>query len=202
MKFTKILLQLIFALFITGCGLASQVQGSAAAKELAEEFASIRKAPSVSFSEQAVYNKGMELTGKVIKVSDGDTVQVRDVTGRIYKIRFDGIDAPEKKQAFGNKATVTLRDCIYNKDVKVKVHDQDRYGRLVATIYHNNEDINAKMLKEGMAWHYKAYNNRSDYAALENEARRARRGLWYDKHPQAPWDYRKQQRMATAKKKS
>lgn len=140
------------------------------------------------------------LYGRVVSVSDGDTVTVLDSAHRQYKIRLMGIDAPEKKQAFGNRSKQSLSDMVFNRQVRVEYDKKDKYGRTVGKITVNGVDANLEQVKTGMAWHYKQYqreqsaSDRAAYADAENEARAVRRGLWQEAEPTPPWDWRRQQK--------
>ena len=98
-----------------------------------------------------------ELIGKVVKVSDGDTITILTSDKTQYKIRLNDIDAPEKKQAFGNKSKDNLAKYIAGKTVKVEYKSTDKYKRILGTIYYNNIDINLQQVKDGYAWVYKKY---------------------------------------------
>lgn len=138
----------------------------------------------------AAKNLYNNIPGIVTKVYDGDTLTLQNNNG-IYKIRLSGIDAPERRQAYGNVSRNHLYNMVRNKFVYAEVHDKDRYGRYVAKIIIDNIDINAEMLKTGLAWHYKQYDKNPKYARLEQEAKENRRGLWIEKNPIPPWIYRK-----------
>ena len=133
------------------------------------------------------------VVGKVVKVVDGDTLHVYSNKGP-YKIRLSGIDAPERGQAYGKRAKEHLEFLVAGKQVIAIVESKDRYGRYVASVKVQNKDVCAEMLSAGYAWHYKQYDNNKYYAELQREAKKAKRGLWVDKKPQAPWEYRKEQR--------
>lgn len=94
------------------------------------------------------------LSGKVIHISDGDTVHLLTPDKVTHKIRLNDIDAPESKQAFGNKSKENLKKYIYQKNVVVEYKNKDRYGRILGTIYLNNKDINLQQVKDGYAWVY------------------------------------------------
>lgn len=140
------------------------------------------------------------LYGRVVGVSDGDTVTVLDSNRRQHKIRLMGIDAPEKKQAFGNRSKQSLSGLVFNKQVQVEYSKKDKYGRMVGKIIVDGVDANLEQVKSGMAWHYKQYQreqseeDRLTYSAAENEARKDRRGLWQEDEPSPPWEYRKMTR--------
>lgn len=137
------------------------------------------------------------LYGRVVGVTDGDTVKVLDGSNQEHKIRLAGIDAPERKQPFGQKAKQHLSDLVYGKDVEVEWHKQDRYKRLVGKIFVRGRDANLEMVKAGLAWHYKkyqgeqSYEDRQAYARAEEDARIHRRGLWADPSPIPPWEWRR-----------
>ncbi|CAN5266273.1 thermonuclease family protein [soil metagenome] len=130
-------------------------------------------------------------TGKVVGVSDGDTITVLDGTTQV-KIRLYGIDCPEKGQAFGTRAKQMTGDLAAGKIVTVRPKDKDRYGRTVAEIIlPDGTSLNRALVREGMAWHFVRYaKNDQELAKLEAEARTAKRGLWADKEPVAPWEWR------------
>jgi endonuclease YncB( thermonuclease family) len=138
------------------------------------------------------------LQGKIVHVADGDTVTVLDATNTQYKIRLQGIDAPERAQAFGNKSKQSLHELVHGKQVTVDYQKKDKYGRVVGKILLNNNDVCLEQLKRGMAWHYKQYANeqpkedRETYSLAELQAKTELKGLWKDKQPVPPWEFRKQ----------
>jgi endonuclease YncB( thermonuclease family) len=137
------------------------------------------------------------ISGRVVGVSDGDTVTVLDAHKRTHKIRLLGIDSPEKSQAFGERAKQSLSDLVFNKQVTVEGSKQDRYGRELGKIMLDGQDINLEQIRRGMAWHYKQYardqlpEDRLSYAEAESTARQKRLGLWQDSQPVPPWSYRR-----------
>ena len=133
------------------------------------------------------------LTGKVVGVSDGDTLTLL-VEKTQYKIRLAGIDAPEKGQAFGNKAKQALSDKVFGKQVQVRTQGQDQYGRTIGVVWLGKRNVNAEMVREGWAWHYKKYDKSKELADAEVEARKSKRGLWADAKPTPPWDWRAAER--------
>lgn len=140
------------------------------------------------------------ITGRVIGVADGDTITVLDNSNTQHKIRLAGIDAPEKKQAFGNVSKKTLSDLVYGKQVDVEWQKHDRYGRTVGKVLVNGLDANLEQVKRGMAWFYKKYQNelviddRLAYLHAEEDAQSNRVGLWADKYPAPPWEFRRAKR--------
>ena len=164
---------------------------------------------AVGIISTSLYSK--ELKGKVVNIADGDTVTIVVVDDSIksrflqplssqpsskkqYRIRLNDIDAPESKQAFGNKSKDNLKNYIYQKDVVVKYETKDRYGRILGTIYYQNKDINLKQVEDGYAWVYRQYSNKQNYIKAEKEARDNKKGLWSDKNPTEPWEFRKQKK--------
>lgn len=136
------------------------------------------------------------LTGKVVRIADGDTVTVL-VRGNQVRVRLFGIDAPERGQDYSRRSREALADLVFEKEVRVVVHDKDRYGRTVGDIFIGNTLVNEKMVKDGWAWNYVRYSHSKRYAELEREAREAKRGLWSGKSPIPPWEYRVHEREST-----
>lgn len=136
------------------------------------------------------------LLGHVVAVSDGDTITVLDDNKQRHVIRLMGIDAPEKAQAYGQKAKESLSDLVFNKEVSVTWFKRDRYGRTVGQVYVDDTDVCLEQIKRGLAWHYKDYereqsvNDRSRYAIAEEQARIARIGLWSEEHQIEPSKFR------------
>ena len=138
-----------------------------------------------------------ELQGKVVSVADGDTVTVL-VNKEQVRVRLEGIDAPESNQSFGARAKQALSGLVFGKTVTVKKTGTDRFGRTLGVIMVGDTDANAKMIEDGWAWHYKQYNKENRLAQLEDAARQAKRGLWADPSPLAPWEFRARQRAPRA----
>ena len=141
------------------------------------------------------------LQGRVVGVTDGDTITLLDASNTQYKIRLSGIDAPEKKQPFGQRSKEALSAMAYGKEIYVEWFKKDRYGRTIGKLMtKQGQDINLEQINLGMAWHYKKYEkeqSREDrllYADAEVRAERTRVGLWSDPNPVPPWDYRKTKR--------
>ena len=141
------------------------------------------------------------LTGRVVRVTDGDTIVVLDSNNAQHKIRLLGIDAPERKQAYGTKSKEHLSDSVAGKFVVVEYEKRDYYKRILGKVLLSNQDINLEQIKAGLAWHYKKYQNeqtpddRYIYSKTEIEAKEAKRGLWADPNPVPPWEYRKAKRQ-------
>lgn len=126
----------------------------------------------------------------VIAISDGDTLTVlRD--GKPARIRLANIDAPEKKQGFGERAKQSLSDLCYRKEARLKVVSTDRYGRTVALVTCGGVDVNRAQVERGMAWVYPQYNNDPNLPAVQAAAARKRLGLWSEPNPIPPWKFRR-----------
>ena len=136
------------------------------------------------------------ITGKVVSVSDGDTITVLDANKTQHKIRLEGIDAPEKAQAFGQRSKQHLSDQVFGKQVDVVSNKTDKYGRSVGKVLVGGKDANLEQVRAGLAWHYKQYqseqsaSDRSAYASAATAAQAQRAGLWSDPKPMPPWDWR------------
>lgn len=143
------------------------------------------------------------LNGYVVGVSDGDTVKVLDASKTQHRIRLLGIDAPESKQAFGQKSKQYLSSLIFNKNVSITYKEKDQYGRILGTIFYENENINLKMVQAGLAWHYVYFaKDNKELAEAEAAARKEKLGLWVDPNPMPPWDFRRQKKNNAKKKQS
>jgi endonuclease YncB( thermonuclease family) len=140
------------------------------------------------------------ITGRVVGVADGDTITVLDGDKVQHKIRLAGIDAPEKKQAFGQRSKESLSDLAFDKTVDVETSKRDRYGRQIGKVLVNGRDANLVQIERGMAWFYRQYqreqssNDQRLYEAAEDAAKAAKRGLWRDADPVPPWEFRHNKR--------
>ncbi len=133
------------------------------------------------------------IQGKVVSVADGDTITVLQ-DSKQYKIRLYGVDTPEKKQDFGQKAKQFTSGMVFKQHVKVVAYDIDRYGRTVGMVYIGQECLNEELIRNGLAWVYKRYCSESfcnNWLQLEQEARTNKLGLWIYDNPVPPWDFRK-----------
>lgn len=130
------------------------------------------------------------ISGRVVGVSDGDTVTVLDSARQQHRIRLAQIDAPEKRQDFGQRSKQSLSDLVYGKTVTVEVHDTDRYGRTVGQIIVAGLDANLEQIRRGMAWVYRQYAKDPAYFTAEEAARQSRVGLWSQPNPTPPWEFR------------
>lgn len=158
--------------------------------------------PTKQSNQESIRPPGRQtLSGRVVRITDGDTVTVLDASNTQHRIRLQGIDAPESKQDFGTQSKKKLSGLIFGKDVEVVYDKTDQYGRLIGKILLEGRDINLEQVRSGMAWHYQEYEreqsteDRELYARAEDEARSARRGLWVDTNPVEPSEFRREERQ-------
>ena len=128
--------------------------------------------------------------GDVVRILDGDTVEVLDAAKQTHRVRLANIDAPERRQAFGEVARQALATMAYRQKIEVIDKGGDQYGRRIGVLMLNGRDLNAAMVGQGMAWVYTRYNSDPSLPALEQKARAARIGLWADQNPIPPWQFR------------
>lgn len=138
--------------------------------------------------------------GKVIKVADGDTITLLDKNKKTFRIRFYGIDCPEKGQDYYQVAKNYVSDKIFSKDVKVEIINKDRYNRSVGIVwYDKNKNLNIELINKGLAWHYKQFDKSKSFHEAENFARNSKLNIWQMKNPIAPWEFRKMKRTGNKK---
>lgn len=157
------------------------------------------KTPKKTF-ESRFYNPELDrkevitLRGKVVKVTDGDTIDLL-VDGKAIRIRLSHIDAPERRngQPYSRASTKRLGELCDRQEIIVKgTNELDRYKRFLGELYTlDGINLNKILVEEGLAWHYKHFSKDEDYAELERNAQINKRGLWKEKNPIAPWDWRK-----------
>lgn len=141
-----------------------------------------------------------ELRGRIVGITDGDTVTVLTPARTQKKVRLAGIDAPEKKQAFGEAAKRRMSELAFQRDVVVHWDKLDRFGRIVGVVVVEGEDVGLALLRSGLAWHFKRYaheqtpSDRATYARAEDLARAAGLGLWGEHQNIPPWQYRANRR--------
>ncbi|EAI5357880.1 thermonuclease [Campylobacter upsaliensis] len=148
------------------------------------------------FKEQ---NLEKELTGKVSKVIDGDTIELLAKTSKEnpynhitkLKIRLYGIDAPELKQAYGKEAKEFLSALVLKQEVSLIIENKDKYNRFVGTLFLKGQDINKEMVKNGYAHAYESFSKK--YLAEQADAKMFKLGLWQDERAVKPSEFRKQQ---------
>ena len=141
-----------------------------------------------------------ELIGKVIKVSDGDTITVLDNNKQKHKIRLKGIDAPESQQMYGDISTQSLSELVYDKEVLITWDKKDKYYRILGKVIVDGRDANYEQLKKGLAWYYKQYEkdlsdeDKKRYSEAEEWARNYTEGLWGDSNSIPPWEFRRKRK--------
>lgn len=144
---------------------------------------------------------GQTLYGQVVRVLDGDTLEILTPEHDRIRVRLAWIDAPEKGQPFGSRAREHLAAVCAGLEAEVQTSAIDRYGRTVAEVRCMGIEANQAMLSGGLAWVYRQYapeqkeQNQHLYN-LERKARAAKLGLWSEPHPTAPWAWRKAQRTS------
>jgi len=135
------------------------------------------------------------IIGRVVGVSDGDTLTILDSSNTQFKIRLAAIDAPEKAQPFGQRGKQKLSDLCFGKSASIQVISTDRYGRSVGDVACAGINANEVMVRSGLAWVYRKYDNGHEhFYAIEEDAKSVRRGLWADDNPTPPWEWRKANR--------
>lgn len=133
-----------------------------------------------------------EIQGRVVGITDGDTLILLTDQHEQVRIRLAGIDAPESTQPFGEQARQMLARLAFERHAAITVLGTDRYGRQIGQVFVEGHDINAEMVYRGGAWVFRRYSSDPALLHLEAEAREARRGLWAlpDSQRLAPWEWR------------
>ena len=134
------------------------------------------------------------LEGRVVGVTDGDTIKVLDGHSVQHKVRLQCIDAPEKSMPFGQRAKEALASIVAGKYVIIMVLDIDRYGREVGEVSVDGRSANLAMVRMGYAWAYPKYCRDQIFYEAQDQARSSQSGLWIEQSPMPPWDYRKSMR--------
>jgi endonuclease YncB( thermonuclease family) len=140
---------------------------------------------------------GEVLEGRVVAVTDGDTVRVLTAERIEERVRLATIDAPERKQPFGSVSHRHLSDLVFGRDVTVDWSKRDRWGRIIGRVLVDGRDAGLEQIQAGFAWHYTAYadeqadEDRALYATGEIDARADSLGLWSDHDPTPPWEWRR-----------
>jgi endonuclease YncB( thermonuclease family) len=131
-----------------------------------------------------------EFTGRVVGVTDGDTIKVLHAN-QSETVRLLGVDAPEKRQAYGDRARRFTAELAFDRTVTVQTSGRDRNGRVLGeVVLPDGRSLSQELVRAGYAWWFRKYSRDGRLARLEEEARQDRRGLWADAAPQAPWEYR------------
>jgi endonuclease YncB( thermonuclease family) len=152
------------------------------------------------------YTFGLEhvtIHGRITGIVDGDTINALILGKQQIRVRIAFIDAPEKGQAFGQRAKQAMSELVFGKDVKLRPHTIDRHGRLVARVLIDNQDAGLELLKRGLSWVYEKYVTeapaeiQTSYRAAQATAQSDRLGLWQDPDPVPPWEWRKEKRATS-----
>jgi len=139
-----------------------------------------------------------DFQAKVIHIADGDTTTVLNDTNEQIKIRLNGIDCPEKGQAYGNKAKNFTKDLVAGQPVIIQAYGQDRYGRTIGdVILYGGRNLSQELVSAGYAWWYFKYSDDEQLGFLEVQAKIAKMGLWKAKNPVPPWIFRHREKLAT-----
>jgi len=146
-------------------------------------------AVGIAFAMTAHASQRIE--GRVVGVSDGDTITLLTAEKQQVKVRLAEIDAPEKAQAFGNKSKQSLSDLCFGKQAVLSVQATDRFGRTIARVACSGVDANAEQVRRGFAWVYDKYVKDQSIYGVQEEARTSSRGLWSDSAPIPPWEFRR-----------
>ena len=141
-------------------------------------------------------------TGRVVGVMDGDTIKVLDKAKTLHRIRLAGVDAPEKKQPYGQRSKQQLARQVFDREVTLDCGKIDRYKREICVVLLDGQDITLAQVQSGYGWWYRQYareqtlSQRLAYQAAELSARELRLGLWRDPSPTPPWEWRQKGRRA------
>lgn len=138
------------------------------------------------------------ISGKVVAVLDGNTLEVFTSENETYKILLYGIDCPELGQEFGERAKMFLEKLILNKSVNAEIQGKDRWGNRLAVVLIDGKDPREELLQEGLAWTAER-NPIETFESIKEKAKQKGKGLWKDQEPTPPWIYRRQQTMTQFK---
>lgn len=163
------------------------------APALAQQPPAVARGSAVPTAASATAHKGQAADVVVTGVSDGDTVTAI-IDGRSMRLRLSRIDAPEHRQAWGQRAEQSLRELVWKKPVHIEWQEVDRNGRPIVTMTVDGLDVSEEQVRRGMAWVYRAYSKDPRLLGLEALARESRLGLWTDESPVPPWEWRRLQR--------
>lgn len=134
-------------------------------------------------------------SGKVIKIKDGDTVVILDSLNNQITIRLAEVDCPENGQPFGKQAKKFTADEVGMKNITYQIQSKDRYGRTIAKVFYNGKYLSKEIIKNGFGWHYKQYSTSKELAEIEIQAKNNNLGLWKQKNPIAPWEFRQLKKL-------
>lgn len=147
-------------------------------------------AACLALAEATAKDAPQTVTGRVVGVHDGDSITVLAPGNEQLKVRLEGIDAPELKQAFSRQSKQALSDLVFGKSVVLQVTGKDRYKRTLAVVMVDGMNANLEMVQRGMAWRFDKYSKDAALLAAQNKAKAGKLGLWRDPEPVAPWEWR------------
>ncbi|WKT00564.1 thermonuclease family protein [Gallibacterium salpingitidis] len=140
-----------------------------------------------------------EIQCRVVSISDGDTFTCLLKNNKQIRVRLAQVDAPEKKQPYGDRSRQLLSQLIFKKNITIQSDEYDRYGRVVGQVFDaSGKNINLTMVQQGLAWAYREYLHSNQYLQAETEARQKRLGLWQDENPIYPSNWRKHEKNPSA----
>ncbi len=141
------------------------------------------------------------LEGEVVRVSDGDSLTLL-VAERPIRVRLAQIDAPERRQPYGQRAKAELSRLAFGRQARAEVVDIDDYGRSVAEVFVDGVHLNQSLVRSGHAWAYTRYARSTEIIDLESEARSEQRGLWRlaEAERDPPWEWRRRKRQGQRKR--
>lgn len=139
----------------------------------------------------SVVGNAKEASYRVVKIADGDTLTALSESRRQLKCRLYGIDAPEKRQAFGQASKISLAQLTFGRSAQIDIVGRDRYGRAICRIAVAGVDVNKEQIARGMAWMYRQYADDRSYSDAESVAQARRVGIWIEAQPVPPWAFRK-----------
>jgi len=168
-----------------------------------KEDGDVRPVPMARLSgpdRSHVQNSVNVIEGRVVGITDGDTITVLDANNKQHKIRLEGIDSPENSQPYGDQARRALGKLVFQKNVRIDWMERDKYGRILGHVYADDHWVNLEMVEGGWAWHFIKYNSMEALAEAQKKALYIGQGLWAGKSPMPPWDYREQERERAKEK--
>jgi endonuclease YncB( thermonuclease family) len=150
--------------------------------------------PAISLTVLAVPSAYAAQAYRVVKIADGDTLTALSADLQQVKCRLYGIDAPEKKQAYGQASKLSLAELSFGRTAQIDIVGRDRYGRAICRVAVAGVDVNKEQIARGMAWMYREYASDPGYSNVETVAQSRRIGLWREARPVPPWAFRRAKR--------
>ena len=157
---------------------------------LQDTLTSLRPSEPGSARNAAPANVEEMLSGRVLRVGDGDSLEVQ-VGGKEVRVRLHQIDTPELNQPWGREAKRALARKVEGRTVRLEPNTVDDYGRLVATVWLGEKDINRELVAQGHAWVFRRYLEDRTLLSVEASAKAAGLGLWSTENPIPPWEWRR-----------